>query len=433
MKAIINASLYDFEQWRPGSYLLFDEEIVEAGPMDAFAPPENLEETTDAKGAVLLPGLVISHAHLYGAFMRGCPFPPFNSTNFRERLEQLYWRLDGGLDVESSYHSALSSAADHIRCGVTTIIDHHASGTAIRGTLAALKKGWVDEAGLRGVFCFETSDRFDVEACIRENVDFYSKGGSKMHAGMFGAHASLSVSDATLDAMAEAMGDMPLHMHVAESLEDEEECLARYGKRIVHRLADKGVVNPNSLFAHCVNIDGAEAALMEQLGATAAVNVTSNMNTGNGLPDYRLLKRYGLPVTIGNDSLGTNLAADIRNTLFATHLRTQNPWWFGYGMLQGCVNNAFDYAGRLLGVGLGRLRAGYAADFALADYHPTTPINAENALGHVLDGVWNSYRPRSLWCAGVPKMRDYQVLLDEAAIAAGARKSAAALWERIGL
>ena len=232
MKAIIHVNLYDFYSYRPDSYILFDKAIVRTGPMIEYREEEGWE-VTDARGAFLLPGLIIGHAHLYGAFMRGIPLPPLTSTSFREQLEQLYWRVDGALDGESSYQSARALAMDHIRCGVTTIFDHHASGTRIRGTLDALKRGWVDEIGLRGVFCFETSDRFNVEECIRENVDFAQSVHGDMCQAMFGMHASLSLSERTLSRVAQAIGQIPLHVHVGESLEDEEESVARYKKRIV--------------------------------------------------------------------------------------------------------------------------------------------------------------------------------------------------------
>lgn len=431
MKALINANLYDFHAYQPNSFILFDKTIEQVGSMQDYRP-DSTHETIDANGAFLLPGLVIGHAHLYGAFMRGCNLPPLNSINFREQLEQLYWKVDGGLDMEGAYHSATTLAMDHIRCGVTTIFDHHASGVDITGTLDTLKKAWVDEIGLRALFCFETSDRFDVDKCIRENVDFYNKGKSEMHAAMFGMHASLSLSDRTLDKVAEAIGDMPLHVHVGESLEDEVESENRYGKRIVERFIDKKLVNPNSLFAHCVNINDREAALMNEYGVTAALNITSNLNTGNGIPDYRLLRRNRIPCVLGNDSLGSNFAADIRNTMFGMHLRTQNPWWFNYGMLLDCVKNGYDFASRMLGVKLGKFEAGYQADFALADYIAPTELTEANIWGHVLDGIFNSYRPRGVWCAGIEKMRDYQVLFNEQAICADARKAATALWARIG-
>ncbi|WP_191433500.1 amidohydrolase family protein [Flavonifractor sp. An112] len=430
MKAIIHANIYDFYSYRPDSYLIFDRKITETSPMSQWHKPENCE-VIDAKGAFLLPGLLSCHAHLYGAYMRGCPLPPIRSTCFREQLEQLYWTVDGALDVESSYWSAKTLALDHIRCGVTTIFDHHASGTQIEGTLDALKQAWVDESGLRGLFCFETSDRFDVEACIRENLSFAQKGSSEMHGAMFGMHASLSLSERTLDRVAQAIGNIPLHVHVGESLEDEEESVARYGKRIVERFADHGLITPNSIFAHCVNINAREAALMAEYGATAAINVTSNLNTGNGIPDFRLFRRYGVPVMVGNDTLGTNIAADLRNTMFGMHLRTKNPWWFDYSMLLDCIRSGYEFASRLLHIQLGRLEAGCEADFALAPYLPPTPITQENVWAHILDGIFNSYRPSDVWCAGEAKMRNYQVQFDESEICQKSRASAQKVWARI--
>lgn len=432
MKAIIHVNLYDFHTYRPDSYILFDKTILRTGPMEEYREEEGWE-VVDARGAFLLPGLIIGHAHLYGAFMRGIPIPPLTSTSFREQLEQLYWRVDGALDGESSYQSARALAMDHIRCGVTTIFDHHASGTRIRGTLNALKRGWVDETGLRGVFCFETSDRFNVEECIRENVEFAQSVHGDMCQAMFGMHASLSLSERTLSQVAEAIGRIPLHVHVGESLEDEEECVARYGKRIVERFAGHGLITPDSIFAHCVNIDDREAALMAEYGCTAAINVTSNLNTGNGIPDYRLFKRYGIPVIIGNDSLGTNIASDIRNTMFGIHLRTKNPWWFGYSSLLDCVRNSYDMASKLLEVRLGRLDEGYEADFALVEYIPPVPLDEGNVWGHVVDGIFNNYHPRDLWCAGLAKMRDYRVTFDESAILGETRISAEHAWKRMGL
>lgn len=432
MKAMIHVNIYDFYSYRPDSFLMFDETIRKTGPMKDFREDDSLE-VIDAGGAFLIPGLIVGHAHLYGAFMRGIPLPPLTSTSFREQLEQLYWRVDGALDIESSYESARALAMDHIRCGVTTIFDHHASGTQIRGTLDALKKGWVDEFGLRGIFCFETSDRFDVDACIRENVDFAAGVHGGMCQAMFGMHASLSLSERTLAKVAEAIGSIPLHVHVGESLEDEEECVARYGKRIVERFAGHGLITPESIFAHCVNINEREAALMAEYGCTAAINVTSNLNTGNGIPDYRLFKRYGIPVIIGNDSLGTNLAADLRNTMFGIHLRTKNPWWFGYGDLLECVRNSYEKASRMLGVKLGRLEEGYEADFALTEYVPPVPLAADNVWGHIADGIFNSYHPRDVWCAGQEKMRNYRLSFDQDKILEETRKSAKRVWKRMGL
>ena len=368
MKAIINANIYDYHTYQPDSYVLFEGQIRQTGPMAEFP---GADEVTDAKGAMLLPGMIVGHAHVYGAFLRGVPLS-LNPESFRELLEQLYWRLDGGLDLEATYHSAQVFGLEHIKYGVTTILDHHASGSAIRGTLAQLKKGICDETGIRGVFCFETSDRFDVDDCIAENLEFARKSAPNF-AGMFGMHASLSVSQETLRKISEVIGNIPVHVHVGESLEDEELSVAQYGRRIVERFDDFGLLNPNSLLAHCVNIDEAEAGIIAERKCTVAMNVLSNMNTSVGLPSHALFKEHGIRAVVGNDSLGVNLASDYRATLYSQHLRQKSAWRFGYGDLLQLIRNVYDYAGELLGIKLGRVQPGYEADMLLAPYLPSHP------------------------------------------------------------
>ena len=427
VKAIINANIYDYHSLRPGSYVLFDGQIREVGSMADFP---GSDEILDAKDGMLLPGMVVGHAHVYGAFLRGITLP-YNPESFREILKQLYWRLDGGLDLESTYHSARVFGLEHIKYGVTTILDHHASGTAIRGTLAQLKKGICDETGMRGVFCFETSDRFDVDDCIAENLEFAGQRGPNF-AGMFGMHASLSVSQETLRRISEVLGDIAVHVHVGESLEDEELSVEHYGRRIVQRFDDFGLLNQNSLLAHCVNIDETEARVIAERGCTVAMNVLSNMNTSVGLPNHALFKEHGIRAVVGNDSLGVNLASDYRATLYSQHLRQKSAWRFSYGDLLQCIRNVYDYAGELLNIKLGRIEPGYEADLITVPYLPSTPMHEGNIFGHMVDGVFAMFRPSNVWCAGRQLVSDYQTGMRESEIYAGARKAAGQVWKRIG-
>lgn len=433
MKSIIHANIYDYESYRPDTYVLYDDTIRKIGPMSEYLKPAECTEELDAEGAFLMPSFVIGHAHIYGAFLRAWTPPLFRPLCFREHLQQVHWLLDGGLDRESSYHSAKATALDHIRSGVTTIFDHQASGGEITGTLDALKQGWVDESGLRAMFCFEVSDRFPVDICIRENVDFYekSKGKSNMYAGMFGMHASLTLSEKTLDKVAETIGDIPLHVHVAEGAEDEIECESLYGKRVVERYRDHKLITPNSVFAHCVNINLREAAIMAEYGVTAAINTTSNINGGHGVADYRDLRRMGVRTMIGNDSLGTNIVTDIRNFVFAQHTKAKNAFSVNETDALLCLNINFDHASRLLGVKLGRIREGYAADMLTVDYNPITPMDGSNVWAHVFDGIFQQFRPRNVWCAGVRKLKNYAVTLDEERICDDARRVCAKLWESL--
>ena len=432
MKAILHVNIYDYARYKEDQYVLYDDKILKVGDMADYRRSHGCTQEIDAKGALLLPSLVIGHAHLYGAYLRAFRPKSFQPLTFREHLQQFFWELDGKLDLDASYHSAKAMALDHIRSGVTTIFDHHASGGAIRGTLEQLRRGWVEESGLRGVFCFETSDRFDVDACIEENVSFHNAHKADgWSCGMFGMHASMTLSERTLRKVRERICDIPLHVHVAESLEDQEECIALYGKRIVERFLDNGIVTPGSIFAHCVNINGREAFLMAENGITAALNATSNINCGHGVADYRALRRFGVATTIGNDSLGTNIASDYRIFVFTQHLRSKNVWNVNPRDLLCCIRNGYEQASRMLGVPLGRIEPGYAADMLTVDYNPYTPMDESSIWDHVFDALLAQFRPRNVWCAGVQKLKDYSVTLDEEKICAESRSCAQRIWQSI--
>ncbi len=402
MKALINIYIYDYYSYRPDSYILFDEKIHEVGLMKDF---RGADDVKDGRGALLMPSLIVGHAHIYGTFFRGIRLSPFRPQTFTQLLKQLYWRIDDGLDLEATYYSARVSGIEHIKNGVTTLIDHHASGTAIRGTLEELRRGICDDTGMRGLFCFETSDRFNVEDCIAENLSF-AKDRSDKHRGLFGLHASLSVSDETLKKIGNVIGDIPVHLHVAESLEDEVKSLNEYGKRIVHRFKDFGILNEDSILAHCVNIDDSEAEIIAESKCTVAINPTSNMNTAAGIADPALFERHDIPVMIGNDSLGTNIVHDYLNVIYAMHLGQGNSYSFGYDNLLKYIREGYKYTGKMLGIKMGKIEPGYAADMITVPYNVATRMNSENAFNYIVDDVFNNFHPRDVWSNGGLKLEN---------------------------
>ena len=113
MKALINANIYDYHSFKPNSYLLFDEVIREVGEMGGFDPAK-ATEVFDCRNALLLPGLIMGHSHIYSALVRGINLP-FRPSSFREILDQLWWRFDRGIDLEATYHSAMVSGLEHLK------------------------------------------------------------------------------------------------------------------------------------------------------------------------------------------------------------------------------------------------------------------------------------------------------------------------------
>ncbi|MDP3130972.1 MAG: amidohydrolase family protein, partial [Bacillota bacterium] len=397
MTTITNANLYDFVTYRKNQFVRFDDTIRAIGPMSRYRPEGG--DVVDLHGGLLMPGLILGHTHVYSAFARGMNVP-FAPKTFQDLLDQLWWKLDRHLDLPAVYASGASMAYEYLRNGVTTIIDHHASG-AIDASLSTLSQAIVQDAGMRAAFCFETSDRFDVAACIRENLAFAKQTVPGRSAALFGLHASMSLSDDTLALVAEAKGDLPVHVHAAESAEDEELALKRYGCRVIERFDRFGLLTPGALLVHCVHCDDDELALLKARGVTVVVNPSSNMNNGVGLPDVKKMLGMGIPVILGDDGLSASAAVEIRNLRLAMNHRYGNPTVFTMDEERKIILETYKFASALLGVKLGRIEPGFAADLAALDYLPPTPMDSDNAFGHVVFGLCQAFLPRHVFAAGV--------------------------------
>ena len=90
------------------------------------------EERLELAGALVLPGLVNAHTHLYCALARGMPGPSAPPRSFLEILERVWWRLDRALDAEAIELSALAGAIEAALSGTTLLVDHHSSPSCIR-------------------------------------------------------------------------------------------------------------------------------------------------------------------------------------------------------------------------------------------------------------------------------------------------------------
>lgn len=397
MKAIINARIYDYKTYIENGYVIFDKQIVKVGKMEDFK--DDGYKIIDACGQLLLPGFVCNHAHIYSIFARGLVLP-FHPQNFLEILEQMWWKIDAKIDNQITYFSGVCAGKEFIENGVTTIIDHHASGKEILGSLKALKKSLVDLHGLRAILCFETSDRYQVSKCIKENISFMEKNKTSHIAGLFGMHASMTLNNKTLASIQKQLGDKPIHIHVAESKMDEDDSEAKYNMPIIERLNKYHLVNPNSLIVHGVTISDKELDIIKDNGAYLVVNTTSNMNNAVGLPDIDNFLAHGIKVLVGNDGLSSNMATEYLNAFYTTHHLKGTPLAMGLGQVLDMINNSYEYAGKMLGVKLGKIEKDYEADFMLLPYQPFTEMNESNAFGHIFYGLYPSLKPNDVYVEG---------------------------------
>lgn len=429
---LTNGLLVDWDPPRvePGGLRIEAGKIVERGPAVAARPGD---ESVDCGGAAVLPGMVNGHTHVYSALAVGMPPPTGRAPrNFRDILELVWWRLDRALDEPAVEHSARVAALDALHCGATTLIDHHASPNCIAGSLDALERG-LAEVGVRGVLCYETTDRNGVAgraAGLAENRRYAQRCAARrdgQFAALVGAHASFTLNDDSLAALAELGQSLRLgvHIHVAEDPCDADDAAARGAGPLIDRLARFGLVGPGAIFAHGTHLSAADLERAAAAGVVFAHNPRSNMHNSVG---YSPVAAAPGPAMLGTDGIGSDLFAEARTAwLIARHAQaSMHP-----ARIFALLAESARRAGEALGVPLGRLDAGHAADVVITDYVPATPMTAENLVGHLLFGL-HSGHVRHVLADGDWALRDRRVTTcDEAALRRAAVGTARAMWERM--
>lgn len=394
-------------------------------------------EFIDAKGGVIMPGLINIHNHIYSAMSRGISIRGYNPQGFLDILDGMWWTIDRNLLLEQTRYSAIANYIDCIKNGTTTMFDHHASYGQIRDSLFVIGEE-AKNYGIRSCLCYEVSDRDGKEKCmegILENEAFIKyalKDDSDMVKGMFGLHAQFTLSDETLYLCNEHKPDeVGYHIHVAEGIEDLHDCLKKYGKRIVNRLFDMDMLGPKTLTAHCIYVNPHEMDLLKETDTMVVHNPESNMGNACGCPPTMEIYRKGILTGLGTDGYTNDMLESMKvaNVLHKHNSCNPNEAWSEVpGML--FENNA-TIANRYFDTPLGVLKEGAAADIIVMDYDPLTPMDASNINGHMLFGMCGRTVKTTI-VAGKLLMKDRELIgIDEARVMAKCREQATDLWNRI--
>ena len=416
--------------------------IIEVGDYRSLKSKYPDAEFVDAKGGLIMPGMINAHNHIYSAMSRGISINGYNPKGFLDILDGMWWTLDRHLDLEATHYSAAATYIDCIKNGCTTIFDHHASFGEIPGSLFAIAEESV-RYGIRSCLCYETSDRDGEEKCeqaVRENIDFieYCRKLQKdtaeadLLAGMFGMHAQFTLSDRTLDKCVEAAPeDCGFHIHVAEGIEDLHDSLKQHHKRIVDRLHDFGILGPHTILGHCIYINEHEMDLIRDTDTMVVHNPESNMGNAVGCPPTMKIMSKGILTGLGTDGYTNDMfeSMKVANVLHKHNLCDPTVAW-GEVPQMLFENNALMGA-RFFDTPIGKLKSGYSADVITLDYDPLTPMDGSNCNGHILFGISGRYVTSTI-CAGRVLMKDREVLgVDTESFYARCREVSGKVWNSI--
>jgi putative selenium metabolism protein SsnA len=420
--------------------LIQGDKITRIGPEADLINLYPQEERIDAGGQYVMPGNICAHTHFYGAYARGLAIPGPAPIDFPEILQKLWWPLDRSLRLDDVRSSAEVMILDAIKHGTTTLIDHHASPNAIDGSLDVISEV-VEKAGVRAVLCYEVTDRDGPDkarAGIDENLRFMKRivgerSESRRVKATFGLHASLTISDATLDACVQsAPRGTGFHIHVAEHEVDQYDSLAKSGLRVVDRLHRRGILGPKTIVAHAIHVDAREVNLLADSGTWVTHQPRSNMNNGVGVAEIESLIRAGVPVCLGTDGFSHTMWEEWKTAYLLHKVWHRDPRRMnGMDVATMAAYNNASLAGTFFPEApLGVLEPGAFADLIFVDYHPHTPLTSGNLPWHIIFGFHESMVTSTI-VSGQMLMKDRTLLtLDEEEITARALRQAPLVWER---
>lgn len=421
-----------------GAVVIENGVVKEIGGFNKLKEKYPTAEFIDAKGKVIMPGFINSHMHIYSAFARGMASKGPAPRNFGDILEGLWWKLDKCLTLEDTKYSAYTTLIDCLKNGVTTVFDHHASPFSVEGslfTIADVSK----ELGVRTSLCYETSDRDGEEIMkqgIKENVEFIKYANTveqDMVKGMFGMHASFTLSDSSMEKCAVAMEGLNAgyHIHAAEGIEDLEDSLKNHGKRVVERLNDFKILGKESIAVHCIHINDHEMEILRKTETNVVHNPESNMGNAVGCSPIIKMMEEGILVGLGTDGYTSDILESLKvgNIIHKHNLCDPNVAW---GEIPQMLHeNNSKIAKQYFSKDVGILKEGSFGDVIIVDYDPLTPMNENNVNSHVLFGM-NGRCVTHTIVGGKVLMKDREIIVaDEKEIFAKSRELATKLWERI--
>jgi len=262
----------------------------------------------DLPGHALIPGLVNAHTHAAMALLRG----------IADDLPLMRWLMEHVWPAEAKHVSpqfvkdgTLLACAEMLRGGVTCMNDmYFFPESAIESVL---------EAGMRAavgliVVEFPSAYAADPDQYLAKGLALRDQWREQPQLSFcLAPHAPYTVSDASFRKVAQLAAelDLPVHVHVHETLEEIERSVADHGVRPLARFERLGLLGPNLISVHSVHLEPGEIALLARHGCSVVHCPSSNLKLASGLAPVPALLAAGVNVALGTDGAASNNRLDL--------------------------------------------------------------------------------------------------------------------------
>jgi len=312
---------------RNGAIIIEDNQIIDVGEAERLKNKYSRYEKIDAKGKVVIPGLVNTHNHIAMSLLRGYA----DDYPLKEWLEKWIWPLESKMRGYDIYIGSLLTAVESIMGGVTTIntMYHYMEDGNEAQALA--------EAGMRGVVghvCFswrKDEDRRRLEALARK---WHGKANGRIRISV-DPHAPYTVDPDYMRELKSIKEDLnerygsdrnPIiwHIHLAETADEPEKIKESFGVDIeggvVEYLNSLNVLGEDVIAAHCVSLTERDIKILADKGVKVSHNPISNLKLASGISPIPKLIKAGVTVSLGTDGPSSNNVSDMFEVMKVTAL-----------------------------------------------------------------------------------------------------------------
>ena len=389
---ILNGKLLTMDsrgtQFKNGAVAIKDEKIVAAGAADDFSS-WNASRIIDARGGIIMPGLVNTHTHAAMTCFRGLA----DDLPLMTWLNDYIFPAEAKLDYEKVYSGALLACAEMIISGTTCFCDMYLFEEAVASA--------AKHAGMRAVvgevlYDFPSPNYGQIENGFAYTERLIEKWeNDSLITIAVEPHSPYLCSPDLLKkaSFLAKKNNIPLVIHVSETEYEVQTSKEKHGVTPVGFLADLDVLSPNLLACHCVALTDEDISLLQRFDVKVSHNPESNMKLASGIAQIPELLKAGVCVGLGTDGCASNNDLDIFSEMDAAaklhKVNTFDPTVMdAYTVLKMCTIDGAKSLG--LDDTIGSLEPGKRADIIIIDTHKPHLVPMYNPISHLVYAVKGS-------------------------------------------
>lgn len=400
-----------------------------SGARHETGPAASGARVIDAAGLHVFPALRNGHTHAAMTLFRGWG----DDLPLMEWLQGHIWPAEARMTADDVYHGTRLALVEMIRSGTVYLNDMYWHADAVGRA--------VGELGLRAHLGSVFIDHGDPDTARRWKDDVLRRIDEREALPdrvdlALAPHAIYTVSPANLEWLGGLARDhdLFLHIHLSETEDEVQRCVAEHGVRPAHLLERLGLLGPNLVAAHGVYLDADELDLLGEAGATVVTNPAANLKLATGgIFDYPGARAAGVRVALGTDGPGSNNNLDLVEEMKIAALVQKHRARDATALsAREALALATTCAAEAFRLGTGRIEPGQAADLILVDLSGAGTQPGHDPVSDLVYAASGSCVHTTV-CDGRVLMHDRRIeVANEREIIAGAVRAARGLVARVG-